>query len=74
MFNFFDTLFEYLKLFFDIITNIFKSLFILIQTLFISSNTINLIIEYAPPILSTSCIIVFLVTVLNYIVGRSNQS
>lgn len=74
MFKFFDVLWDSITLLFNFFINIIESLINLITVLYTSLQSLSMILGFLPPIITTSALLVLSICVLNYLVGRSNQS
>lgn len=73
MWNFFDTLIEYVKLFFDFVVGIIEGLAGALETLATGVASTLTVIGIAPQFLSTSALIALSIVVVNYVIGRDNS-
>ena len=74
MFDGIGVIVEYIRMIFDFIMNIIESLISAIGVLSASVQTLILMLGYLPSFLGASVTIVLTVVILNYLIGRSNQS
>ena len=74
MFDGIGVIVEYIRMIFDFIMNIIESLISAIGVLSASVQTLILMLGYLPSILGASVTIVLTVVIVNYLIGRSNQS
>lgn len=74
MLNFFQTVIEYIKLFYELVVNSVRSLALLLQVVLSAATLPQSLITYVPSFLATSILIVLSISVLKLILGRDNSA